>query len=127
MKLPFALREGLIIGIDEYLEDDNDQPDARDLAEAVARGLVSSAEDCDIEDADEIIQQIEEAGELEESLTDTLEDSFSKSADLELTGEDVVMHTEKTLELSWTDEDLLDDMDDLDELPLSETEEEEAL
>ena len=127
MKLPFALREGLIIAIDEYLEDDNDQPDARDLAEAVVRALVSSAEDCDIEDADEIIQQIEEAAELEESVTETLEDSFSKSGDLELTGEDVVIHSEKTLELSWTDEDLLDDMDDMDELPLSETEEEEAL
>jgi len=127
MKLPNAVRECLIIAIDDYLEDDNDQPDARDLAEAVVRCLVSSAEDCDIEDSDEIIEQIEEANEMEESLTDTLEESFAKNGELELTGEDIVMHSEKTLELSWTDEDMLDDMDDLDELPLSETEEEEAL
>ncbi len=125
MNLPFAVREGLIIAIDEYLEDDNDQPDARDLAEALARSLVSAAEECDIDDADEIIQQIEEAAEMEESLTDTLEDSFSKNAELELTGEDIVLHSEKTLELSWADEDLLDDMDDLDALPVGETEEEE--
>ena len=125
MKLPYAVRECLIIAIDEYLEDDNDQPDARDLAEAVVRCLVSSAEECDIEDSDEIIEQIEEANEMEESLTDTLEESFAKNGDLELTGEDIVMHSEKALELSWTDEDMLDDMDELDELPLSETEEEE--
>ena len=125
MNLPFAVREGLIIAIDEYLEDDNDQPDARDLAEALVRSLVSAAEECDIDDADEIIQQIEEAAEMEENLTDTLEDSFSKNAELELTGEDIVLHSEKTLELSWTDEDLLDDMDDLDALPVGETEEEE--
>lgn len=123
MKLPFAVREGMIISVDDYLEVDNDQPDARDLAEAVVRCLVAAAEECDVDDADELVSNLEEACELEDSLADTLENSFSKNADLELTGEDIVLHLERELEISWVDEDLLDYLDDIDDIAPTETEE----
>ncbi len=124
MKLPFAVREGMIISVDDYLEVDNDQPDARDLAEAVVRCLVSAAEDCDMDEADELVSNLEEACELDDSLADTLENSFSKNADLELAGEDIVLHLERELEISWIDEDLLDDLDDIEDIKPADTEEE---
>jgi hypothetical protein len=118
MKLPLAVRESMIVSVDEYLEMDNDQPDSRDLAEITMDFLVSSAESADLEDSDELIERIEEHGEFEEPLVDILELSFSNQDEMELTGEDIVAHVERELGLKWADEDALDDLDDIDDLPV---------
>lgn len=100
MKLPFELRESLVIAVDDYLETVNDDPDASTLADALVRCLDQAAEDADY-DTDDIIGEIEEEAELEEPLQDTLEYEFTKNDEIELTGEDVVAVVERLIGILW--------------------------
>lgn len=100
MKLPFELRESLVIAVDDYLETVNDDPDASTLADALVRCLEQAAEDADY-DTDDVIGEIEEEAELEEPLQDTLEYEFTKNDEIELTGEDVVVVVERLIGILW--------------------------
>lgn len=119
MKLPTDLRESLVVALDDYLEMDNDDPDAATLANALLKLIELAAEDADYEESEDLLSDIEEEAELEEPLVDVLEYEFAKNDEMELTGEDVTRVVEKVLGLEWVDdgmdEDALDSYDDPDE------------
>lgn len=110
MRFPNELRESLVLSVDDYFEMENDDPDATTLAGAFIEMLVRAAEDIDFEE-DDLVATIEDQAELEEPLTQVLEEEFSKNDELELTGEDVVVVVEKLLGIEWTDAGLEGQMD----------------
>ena len=119
MKLPTEVRESLVIAIDDYLEMENDDPNAATLANAMVKLIEQAAEDADFEESEDILGDIEEEAELEEGIIDVLEYEFAKNDEMELTGEDVTRVVEKVLGLQWSDdgmdEDDLDSYEDMDE------------
>mgnify|MGYP007046917987 CR=1 FL=1 len=118
MKLPTEFREFLVIALDDYLEMENDDPNAVTLAATVVRLLGQAAEDSDFEEADNILADIEEEAELEEPLIGVLEYEFAKNDEMELTGEDITRVVERVLGLKWSD-------DGMDEASLDTYEEED--
>jgi hypothetical protein len=120
MKLPTELRESLVIALDDYLEMENDDPNAATLANALLRLLLQAAEDADYEESEDLLSEIEEEAELEEPLVGVLEYEFAKNDEMELTGEDVTRVVERVLGLKWSD-------DGMDEGALDSYEEDEAL
>ena len=122
MEIPAQVREALILAIDEYLETDNDQPDAHDLAAQLISSLEEAAEDAKMEDSDELAGLIEEQCDLEEPLVDVLEALFGNSDELELTGEDIVHHFETAIKIDWLDPQEPDDIEELMESGLVEQE-----
>ena len=118
MKLPTEFREFLVIALDDYLEMENDDPNAVTLAATLVRLLGQAAEDSDFEEADNILADIEEEAELEEPLIGVLEYEFAKNDEMELTGEDITRVVERVLGLKWSD-------DGMDEASLDTYEEED--
>jgi len=115
MKLPEQVRDTIILSLDEYLETINDQPDATELAEQTVQAIQNGAEEAGFEDFEEVILQIEEEMELEESLLETLEYEFQKADDLELSGEDLIGLIDRVCGLSWEDEDDFEDIEALED------------
>jgi len=113
MKLPEQVRDTIILSLDEYLETINDQPDATELAEQTVQAISSGAEDAGLEDYEEVVLQIEEEMEMEESLVETLEYEFQKADDLELSGEDLISLIDRVCGLNWEDEDDFEDIEAL--------------
>lgn len=115
MMLPREVREHLVMALDEYFETENDDPAADELAGAFIKLLEAAAEDAELEEVDELILNIEEEAELDDSLYDVLGYEFGKHDDLELAGEEVVRFVEKLGILEWEDDDdMLDELDDFD-------------
>ncbi len=114
MELPNAVREKLVMSIDEYLETVNEDPDAGSLAEYVISTITNHAEEAGVEDAEDLIMNIEEEAALDESLLDTLEYEFSNNDEIGLTGEEIVSLIEKVCGIDWEDgeEDEYDDDED---------------
>lgn len=126
MKLPAHVRESLVIAIDEYFENENDDPDVEQLAQFIADQIEISAEEAGLEEVDELLAKIEEDARLEESVAGTLEYELGQHEDLELTGEEVMSFVEKVLRLRWhkkadlveeLEDDFEDDEEDEDDLP----------
>jgi hypothetical protein len=115
MKLPDQVRDTIILSLDEYLETVNDQPDATELAEQTVQAIAAGAEEAGMEDHEEVVLQIEEENELEESLVETLELEFQKADDLELSGEDLIGLIDRVCGLSWEDEDDFEDIEALED------------
>ncbi len=118
MKLPKVVREKLVMSIDEYLETVNEDPDAGSLAEYVIESLSSAAEEAGVEDAEDLVINIEEEAALDESLLETLEYEFSNNDEIGLTGEEIVSLIEKVVGIDWEDQEA--DSYDLDEDPFDE-------
>lgn len=115
MKLPEQVRDTIILSLDEYLETINDQPDATELAEQTVQAIQNGAEEAGFEDFEEVILQIEDEMELEESLAETLEYEFQKADDLELSGEDLIGLIDRVCGLEWEDEDDFEDIEALED------------
>lgn len=112
MNIINELRDQLIVALDDYLENVNDDPGAGQLAEKIVSLLEITAEELGMDDAGSIIADIEEAAGLEEDLVDVLETELGRTNDLELDGESIVEFIEK---LGMLDFDETDDDDDFDE------------
>ena len=119
MDLPNAVREKLVMSVDEYLETVNDDPDAGSLAEYIISTISNHAEEAGVEDAEDLIINIEEEAALDESLVETLEYEFSNNDEIGLTGEEIVSLLEKVCGLEWEtaeDESFDEDEDPFDDL-----------
>lgn len=117
MQLPQSLREALVNDLEEFLSNLPDEPDS----EMVATYIIEQLEVFADENAmDDIVVQLEESGELEGSLQDTLEEEMG-SDDFSYTEEECVSLLERVTQIEWTDdaefgdEDEDDDDDDLDD------------
>ncbi len=105
MTLPTEVRETLIVMLDEYLEEVNDEPDGTDLATIFVKYLITAAEEAGVEDAEEIDVTIEEECELEEPLHNQLELEFSNSDEFDLVGEEILDFAAKLCQITWEGED----------------------
>ncbi len=99
MQLPNSMREALVDEVDEYLEAFSSEPDSEQVAAFVVELLESFAED---EAIDDVIQKLEESGELEGALTETLESEMSSNDEFEYTGEEVISLLERLTGIEWT-------------------------
>ena len=117
MKLPYEIRESLVLSLDDWLENVNDDPGPEDLAAMVVESLETAAEEAELEDMEDIVAALAESLELDDTLVDHLEFEFGRNEDLELSGDEVVAFVEKVLRLKWTKTaDLIDDLEDFDAL-----------
>ena len=116
MQLPIEVRDSLVLLLDEYFENVNDTPDAAELAAFVVLRLQEVAEEAGVEEADEILDNVVENAEFEEPLVVVLQEEFTSNSDeLDLTGEDVVTFVASACNLTWDEEDELeDDFEELD-------------
>jgi hypothetical protein len=107
------MRDALVEDIDEFLQAFSDDPEP----EAVASYLTESLEEwADQQGIEEIITTLEEEGELDASLQETLETEMSSNDEFEFTGEEIVSLLERACGIEWTeDEDDDEDDDDDDE------------
>ena len=112
--LPQEMRDMLVEQLDEYFEGMEDVPEASEVAAYVVDLVQESAQECEVEQADDIVGLLESSGDLEASLTDMLSEHL-ENLDLEaLSAEDVVGVVEKICEIEWGSED--DEMFGVDEL-----------
>ncbi|GEM_PF-1624823 len=105
MTLPTEVRETLIVMLDEYLEEVNDEPDGTDLANVFVKFLIASAEEAGVEDAEELDVSIEEECEFEEPVHHQLELEFSNSDEFDLVGEEIVDFAAKLCQIVWEGDD----------------------
>lgn len=126
MKLPYEIRESLVLSLDDWLENVNDDPGPEDLAGYVVEALEMAAEETEIEELEDIVGMLEEDLELDESLADHLEYEFGRNDDLELSGDEVVAYVEKVLRLKWAKTaDLMDELEEFDALDDEDDEDED--
>ncbi len=124
MQLPISMRDQLVEEVDEYLEAFSSQPDP----EAVGGYLVELLENyADDEGIDDLIASLEEQGELDGTLQDTLETEMSSNDEFEYTGEEIISLLERLCGIEWEakeedGEDDAEEEEDDDEVP--ETQEE---
>lgn len=118
MQLPFQ-RDSLVDDLDEYLEAISSTPDIESVVRYVIELLETYGED---EGVDEVVAALEEEGQLDGTLAETLEEEMSSNDEFELTGEEIVSLLERLCDIEWEasddeeeDEDE-DDEEDEDEL-----------
>ena len=128
VQLPYSVRENLVDDIDEFLEAFSAEPDPEQVATYVIEQLETYADDQGI---DEIVSSLEEEGQLDGSLQETLETEMSSNDEFEYTGEEVISLLERLCGIEWEEEDEgdedLDDEDDEDEEDEDAQDEEEDL
>jgi hypothetical protein len=127
VQLPISMRDQLVEEVDEYLEAFSSEPDPEAVGGYLVELLENYAED---EGIDDLIASLEEEGELDGTLQDTLETEMSSNDEFEYTGEEIISLLERLCGIEWeSDEDDEDDEeaeeDDEDD-EVEETVEEEA-
>ncbi|TVQ91305.1 MAG: hypothetical protein EA397_09590 [Deltaproteobacteria bacterium] len=115
MKLDDAFRETLVDELDDMLDAYGSQPDPEPIVEFLIEQLEIYADDYGIDD---MITSLEESGELDAPLQETLEAEMSSNDEFEYTGEEIVSLLERVCHIVWDsieDDEELDDLDDLDD------------
>ena len=110
MLLPAEVRESLIVALDEYFEEENDDPSPQTIAALVTRFLEDFAEEAGVDEPEELIIRLEEEMEIEDSFPEHLTFEVESNEDLEITGEAVVAFVKIVCSITWDDdEDELED------------------
>jgi hypothetical protein len=118
------MRESLVEEVDEYLEAFSSEPDPEAVGGYVVELLENYADD---EGIDDLIAALEEEGELDGTLQDTLETEMSSNDEFEYTGEEIISLLERLCGIEWeADEDAEEDDEEDEEDEVEETVEEEA-
>lgn len=114
MLLDVSFRETLVDELDDMLDAYGTKPDAESIAEFLIEQLELYADEAGVDD---IVTSLEESGELEAPLQETLESEMSSNDEFEYTGEEIVSLLERICQIEWDnvdddddeEEDLLDD------------------
>jgi hypothetical protein len=129
VQLPYSMRESLVDDIDEFLAAFASDPEPEQVATYMIETLETYADE---EGLEEIVAALEEEGELEASLQETLETEMSSNDEFEYTGEELVSLLERICGIEWEsstddDDDDDDDFDDDDDDDDDSEEDEEPL
>jgi len=108
VELPQSLRENLVEELDAYLEAIG-SPDAEQVTSYVIELLETAAEEHDLDD---LVLNMEEEAELDDSLATVLEDEMESNDEFEYTGEEIASLLERMCNIEWSDFDDDDDDDD---------------
>lgn len=117
MQLPESVREALVNDLEEFLANLPDDPEPEMVAAFMIEQLEVYADERGIED---IIVMLEESGNLDDSLQNTLENEMASNDDFEFTEEECVSLLEEVCEIEWIE----DDLDEEDEVEDEEEEDE---
>ncbi len=121
MQLPVEVRESLIVTLDEYFENENDSPDASELAHFLVQSLEQVAEEAGVDDVEELVERIEEEAELDEALVRVLRDELSANDELELTGEEVTSFFVEICQIKWDEEEEFEELDEFEDFDVGES------
>ena len=102
IELPGSLRDVLVERIDEEI-DAHGASTPEQWVEAVLVGLDAAAEELDEDLGENLVKNLEESGELEQSLSDELEEQFEDLDDG--SGEELVRILDGVCEIAWINED----------------------
>ena len=102
MELPGSLRDLLCESIDEELETSGAN-DPEGWIRCLFIGLDSAAEELDEDLGENLVQKLEESGELEQSLTKELAKQFEGL--VEPAGDDLIRVLDSVCEVAWINED----------------------
>ena len=102
IELPGSLRDLLCESIDEELENSG-ADESSGWIQCLFIGLDAAAEELDEDLGENLVQKLEESGELEQSLADELEEQFEGLEDS--SGEELVRIMDSTCEIAWINED----------------------
>ena len=94
------MRDSLVDDLDEFLEAYSSSPDTEAVANYLIEQLETYAEDAGVDD---IVQRLEESGELDTTLGEALETEMSSNDEFEYTGEEIVSLLERSCGIEWTD------------------------
>lgn len=120
MQLPVEVRESLIVTLDEYFENENDSPDASELAHFLVQSLEQVAEEAGVDGVEDLIERIEEEAELDEALVRVLQDELSANDELELTGDDVIAFFVDICQIKWDEEEEFDELDEFEDFDVDD-------
>ena len=102
IELPGSLRDLLCESIDEELETSGaGDPDG--WIHCLFVGLDAAAEELDEDLGENLVQKLEESGELEQSLSDELTEQFEELVDP--AGDDLIRILDSVCEIAWINED----------------------
>ena len=102
IEMPGSLRDVLVERIDEEI-DANGASTPEQWVQAVLVGLDAAAEELDEDLGENLVKNLEESGELEQSLSVELEEQFDDLDDG--SGEDLVRILDGVCEIAWINED----------------------
>jgi hypothetical protein len=122
VQLPYSMRESLVDDIDEFLEAFASDPEPEQVATYMIETLETYAEE---EGIDDLIPTLEEQGELDASLLETLETEMTSNDEFEYTGEEIVSLLERLCGIEWEEAEDEDGEEDEDEDEDDEDEDEE--
>lgn len=104
IELPKAMRQMIIELIDENFSQIGDDGAPEDYAQAVIDAIEAAADELDEETGDEIVSHLEAAGELEESLVDTMAEGFRDDDEFDYIGESVMRLIERMCNIEWSED-----------------------
>ncbi len=102
IELPGSLRELLRERVDEALDTSN-AATPEEWVQSLFTGLDAAAEELDEDLGENLIIKLEESGELEQSLSDELEENFESLSDP--AADDLMRVLDSVCEIAWIDED----------------------
>lgn len=108
MQLPASIREALVSDLEEFLGNLPDDPEPEMVTAFIIEQLEVYADERGIDD---IVSQLEESGNLDDSLVNSLEQEMASNDDFKFTEEECVSLLEEMCEIDW-DDDLDDELDD---------------
>ena len=121
IELPKDMRDLMIDALDEYVAEADGELSPSELAEFVVENLVSTAEECGVEETGDLPLKLSESGELEIPLLEAMTNTLTElDLDSEI-GESILVSIEELCDIDWTegegfgvgfDDELDDDMDD---------------
>jgi len=114
--LPHEMRDMLVEQLDEYMEALEEEMAAEEVASYMVDLLQEAAQECEVEQADDIVGLLESSGDLEATLAEMLTEHL-ENQDLDLVSpEEIVAVVEKLCEIEWgSDEDEMFGVDELDD------------
>ena len=101
LELPHEMRDQLVEHLDEYASNLSDTSDVEAIAQRICAFIELAAVEAHIDDASDILANLEASGELDATLVEVLEEQLGDEEDLALTGEDFVTIIEKLCEIDW--------------------------
>ena len=123
IELPREMRDLMIDALDEYVADADGEMVPAELAEFIVESLVSTAEECGVEETGELPLKLMESGELETPLLETMTLTLGELTLGSSVGEAILTSFEELCDVSWSEgedfgvgfEDEHDDDDDDDD------------
>ena len=103
IELPREMRDLMIDALDEYVAEADGELVPAELAEFIVENLVSTAEECGVEETGDLPLKLTESGELETPLLEAMTVTLGDLALDSVLGEAILMSIEELCDVEWSD------------------------